>query len=322
MKPLERTIVTRLIAALAIGVACGLANYLLLRASPANVIGGDFTYPWLAARAILHGQNPYHGLHYAGLTYIEFFYPLPTALIVMPLAWIDDPQIAGSILMALAGGWLAFVLTRRRAWWPLLMFASAPIFAAATNAQWALFVMAASMTVPAIGLVVAKPNLGLPLLGMQSERRVFASAVIGGGILVLASLAIMPTWPLDWLRQLHSSPTAALYRPPILTVWGCVAALALFRLRDPKARLVLVMACVPQAGLFYDQGPLLLVAESRTELLALSLSTVVAGIAAQFRFRPGMDTLTVGALAYPFMVVGCYWPTLLLVLRRRYDTTH
>jgi hypothetical protein len=306
--------VRRIALAVIIGSALGLANFFLLRASPANVLGGDFTYPWLAARSLLHGSNPYHGLDHAGLKYGEFFYPLPTALIVLPVAWINDPQIAGSILMALAGAWLAFVLTRR-AWWPLLLFVSAPAFAAATNTQWALFVMAASMTVPAIGLVIAKPNLGLALIAMQCERRAFISAVTGGGILLLVSLVILPTWPMDWLHELRTSPTAALYHPPILTASGCVVALAGFRWRDPRARLLLVMACVPQTGLFYDQGPLLLLAASRTELLALSLCTVAAAIAAQMRLSPGMDTLTVSALAYPYMVAGCYWPALALFLR-------
>jgi hypothetical protein len=136
-----------------------------------------------------------------------------------------------------------------------------------------------------------------------------------GATLLAVSLAIRPMWPADWWNAVHETG-ARQYQIPGLTLFGAPLWLGLARWRDPDARLLVGMACVPQAAFFYDQLPLLLMAKSRAELLtAVALSHVAAFIPTVI--LPDHSTaVTLSHSLMPFVVVGLYWPALFLVMRR------
>src|SRR4029079_7018721 len=90
---------------------------------------------------------------------------------------------------------------------------------------------------------------------------------VGGGVLLAATLLIQPSWPSEWLRNLHSMPPHPM---PIQLPGGFLILLVLLRWRRPEARLMAAMACVPQLMYFADQLPLWLVPRTRRETMLLS----------------------------------------------------
>lgn len=294
---------------------------MLLAAIQSAPHAGDFTYVWFGARAVLRGLNPYTAIRAADVPYeARFYYPLTAAVLGVPLSWLRV-NVAAAMMIAITGGLSAFALTRR-AWWPLLILLSAPAYVACLSGQWSFLLVLAALVAPALGPAAAvKPNLALAMLLRHSTRRALVVAIVGGGVLLAISLAIRPSWPLDWWRTLRD-PGARQYRIPALTIEGLPLWLALARWRHTDARLVLGMAFVPQAGFFYDQLPLLLVAKSRTQLLALVVMSHVAA------FIPTVilpDHSTPAALSRSLMryvIVGLYWPALLLVMRRPARESH
>ncbi len=81
-----------------------------------------------------------------------------------------------------------------------------------------------------------------------------------------------------------------------------------------RARLVLAMACVPQNFFFYDQFPLLLAARSRTQCLAIALTSQVAGIASTMWIDPSASAPVRSAAAMPYAMLGLYLPAIACVL--------
>lgn len=271
---------------------------------------GDFYYPWLAAQHVLAGRSPYLELPGGGVypTSSAFAYPLPTALFAIPFSFLPLP-VAGALFFALSSALLAFAVTRD-GYWRLPIFLSAPFISAATQAQWSPLIVAAGL-LPALGfLAVLKPNIGLAIAAYRPTRRV----VIGGSLVLLASLAVAPHWPIEWLRNSTSSGVEALHRPPVLETGGVLLLLALLRWRAPEARLLLVMACVPQLLFWNDQLPLMLVARTRREVLLLTVLGSVGYMAWELLLAPGENY---GLAAARYIMVFLYLPALVLVLLRK-----
>src|SRR6185437_4967347 len=159
---------------------------------------GDFLYWRTAARALLHGQNPYHVIPAIAperfLT--PFFYPLPAAIATLP--FVAFPYaLGGALFVALSAGLLAFGLSRDGLH-RLGVFASAPFIISATSGTWPPIIAAAAL-LPALGfLACVKPNVGLASFVYRPRW----SMVIASGALLGVSLLILPRWPLDWWHQL------------------------------------------------------------------------------------------------------------------------
>jgi hypothetical protein len=305
----------RLVIACIIGFVFGFLTYRFLILRGPGIQGSDFTYPWLAARALIRGQEPYAAVRAATTPWTPtLFYPATAGIVVFPLAWMPV-QVAAAAFVGVGSGLLAFAVTRL-GYWRLWIFATPPMYRICLSPQWAPLLMAAALWTPALGIVVAKPNLALPLLAFQSGIRAVRNAIIGGGLLVVVSLALQPTWPVHWISTLRSTPIVGQYQLPITTVWGSCAVLALLRWRRPEARLFLGMACTPQNFFFYDQLPLFLVPASRLETITMA---VVAWIAF---FIPDVIEFRTHGLAdrsarfLPLVIVGLYLPALVLILRR------
>src|SRR5690242_13477310 len=132
-----------LLTAVVIGAMAGLDTYRRLTANP-QLNALDFTYPWRAARYVAHGDDPYRHMTPAPDTQGgPFAYPLPTALITLPLA-NTRVTIAATVFMSLSVALLVVALGRN-GYWRLLMLTSAPFFMALWNVQWAPLLIASTL---------------------------------------------------------------------------------------------------------------------------------------------------------------------------------
>src|SRR5262249_18508358 len=140
-------------------------------------------------------------------------------------------------------------------------------------------------------------------------------ALLGGGLLVLLSFALVPSWPLDWIANLRR---ASHHLPPLLVLpVGPLLLLALLRWREARGRLLLLLACVPQIYWFYDALPLALIARSWRERLLLVLCSWVGLIGVGL--NPWLlETRTPQGVRWGEIAVllATYGPALLLVLGR------
>lgn len=258
----------------------------------------DFEVLWSATRLWVNGRDPY------ALRPCCLFYPLPSLMLVWPLHWLAR-GIATALFVALPAALLAWRLSRD-ALWPLLALASPSFVMAVVLGQWTPWLLLA-MLWPAMGFLFAgKPTLGAACIAYRPT----VPAVIGGVAITLMSLALSPTWPISWLRNL---PAVIEHPSPILAPFGVLLTLALLRWRNREARLLLAMACVPQLLLFADQLPLMLVARSAREA---TLLTVGGWVAALFWYVAEADKYGAVSFAAPYVLAGCYLPALWIVLRQ------
>ena len=266
----------------------------------------DFLAFWYAARAFLHGLDPY-AVTPSGAPYFvndRFFYPFPSVLVVVPFAPFALP-VAGALFFAASSGLLAFALSRD-GYARLTLFLSFPYIMAASLGQWAPLIMAAVL-LPGLGfLAVCKPNIGVALALARPTR----AAVYGGAAVLVASLAFDVHWPMKWIANLR---TMQGHPPPLFTLAGIALIIALVRWRREDARLVLAMAAVPQLPMFADQLPLMLVARTRVEGMVLALLGHIGGVLWIKTQTPGAHPSANAAI---WVLAFAYYPALVLVLRR------
>lgn len=242
--------------ALIIGSLCGLfCAYALSRIGNG---AGDFNWQLRAARDLLAGHDPYG---YPPGPY-NIPYPLPSAMLAVPLAWLTN-YLAGGIFFGVSSGLLAWLILRNGEPWQLLLFLSWPFLYALLYAQWAPLVLCLYFTPAFLPMLLMKPQIALPLALTQRPSRLGIGLTL---VIGLASLAIYPSWPLVWLGQI--SAYQGIIPPLLILPLGPLMLLALLRYRDRKAWLLLLMAAMPQR-VIYDQLALLLIANNRREMLIL-----------------------------------------------------
>jgi hypothetical protein len=167
--------------------------------------------------------------------------------------------------------------------------------------------MAATLA-PWLGAAFAiKPTIGLAAFVYRPSWQ----AVAACAALAALSVALRPGWPLEWFdvaqRAPHSWP---------LQAWApCsfVLLLAAVRWRAPAARLLIVLACVPQLPLFADQLLLWLVPRTREESLALTASSLAAFLGWYLTTPRGVPYTSYG---WPWVLGYMYLPALTVVLRQ------
>lgn len=297
-RPLTAT--ERLAVAVVVGLGAASGVWIMLGAHP-YLWAKDFTYPWWAARALLAGANPWRVAYPFPQ---PLFYPLTAVLAAVPFAPLA-PRAAAAAFTGLSFGALAWALARTglARFWIVL---SAPAISAFSLVQWSPALLAAALYPWAGLLLVAKPTLGLALFAYRPSWR----AALGSAALVALAFVVLPRWPLDWMEAVRHTPHL---HPPVVRAGGWIALLALRRWRTPEARLVAVMALVPQNLYFYDQLPLMLVARTGREALALTACGWIAMLAA---YAGCTDPNWCGAHAEPWIVWLLYAPATLLVLLR------
>ncbi|WP_275831618.1 hypothetical protein [Roseisolibacter sp. H3M3-2] len=272
------------------------------------MVAKDFTYPWRAARALLAGQDPYVVIQPTGPYPYEsrFPYPLPAAVVTLPLAPLAA-TVGAAHFFGLSAGAFAWALLRDggglgRLW----ALAGAPFCMALAVVQWGPLVLLGAL-VPAFAWTLSlKPTLGLALFAWRPSWR----AVIGGAVLALIAMLWVPAWPLEWVRA--ATQTTG-HPAPVTQPFGWLPLLALLRWRDPDARLIAVLACVPQNPFFYDQLPLALVARSGWSAFGLAALSWVGYAGTRMHCS---DPNFCGAEAVPWTIGLVYVPATLLVLAR------
>jgi hypothetical protein len=216
----------------------------------------DFDQIWLSARALLAGQNPYLTVP-ASFPWPNY-YPLAAHLLAVPLAPL--PLSAARCAIAFLTGAAATRAVLRNHRHGMLLLATGPFLYAIQRGQWSPLILAACL-IPAWGIIAAaKPTAGLAAILYRPSR----TAVLGAVLLTLLSLLVMPRWPLDWLAAVSEQRHL---RAPLLLPGGFLIGLVLLRWRRPEARLLLLLAAVPQTVVPYELVPLAVVPHTRREVL-------------------------------------------------------
>ena len=262
---------------------------------------------WYAARALLAGQDPYEviGPHLPFPFPWPFFYPLPAALVALPIAPLPE-LVARSLFVSISGGCFAWALMQH-GYGPLLGFLSAAMIVAVELAQWSPIMAAAVVLMPLGVTAAAKPTLGAAVFLARPSRWMVLSTVILWAI----AFVLQPAWFSNWIRTLlHASARRPLhFRAPIMHPGGILVLLAMLRWRRPEARLLTAMACVPQSMILYETVPLFLVPRTLIECVAL----VVLSYAAQVGMVLSKSDLILGGR---WIVLLLYLPATIMVLRR------
>jgi hypothetical protein len=247
-------------------VTGGFAIVRFLRASGAP---SDLDQLWYAARALVHGNNPYDvvgpGRLFQWLW--PLFYPLPAVVLAVPFSFL--PIAAARIVFSVvSAGALGFAVGPRwRVTWP--MFLSTSYFLAISRNQWSPLLLA-SIWLPSLGFVIAaKPNVGFVTLAAQNRRNAVWAASLALG-LTLACVLLRPSWPREWYAIVRSLPnqTIALLQPG-----GFVLLAAVLLWRTVEGRIFLAAALVPQTPALYDALPLFAVCRTTRQTLVLTALT-------------------------------------------------
>ncbi len=214
---------------------------LIYRTSTVDPIN-DLFFPFCGASALLRGIDPYGEaclIKYQGHIYPPN--PMTTVLVAVPFAPLG---VLGSIVLwSSMTGLLVFGLLKDGAWWRLLVLLSAPYWAAFLTLQWSPLILAIALLPALLPLALVKPQIGLPVvLTNMTWRR-----VVGCGLFLVGTLVVDLTWPRRWLAQLGSYDG---YVPLLALPVGLFLLLAIVRWREKSAQFLLLMAIVPQRGIY------------------------------------------------------------------------
>lgn len=302
----------RLGLGLFIGVLC--AGLAYVNFTWRDRLAGDFTVTWRAARLLLANQNPYEQINPGGSYpwHDHFLYPLPAALIALPVA-ISPPILAGAIFFGASCGLLAFALLRQCPW-RLPLFLSSPFLVAAAVGQWSPLLVAAAISPSLQALLLTKPTLGLSIFAYRFSWKIALEIII----ILLCSLLILPSWLSDWISEIQHAPRLTSYHIPALVFppLGLILVAALFFWRQPEGRLLFILSIVPQTIWFYDQLLLWLIPRNGKESWLLTgLSWLAYGLWRLGRlFLPPEHPLY---LPDVYILTLCFIPALGLLLRAR-----
>jgi uncharacterized protein YjeT (DUF2065 family) len=306
-RTVQRLIVCTLLAVLAGDYARAQLTY--------RPVHPDIGQVWFAARAVLHGQNPY-ALIGPGRAFewpAPMFYPLPAALTLLPLAPFSE-GVAVFLFVAIGLGTFLWAVTEN-GWSGLWSLASMNLQHAVLIAQWSPLLAGAFAIAPLSAILIAKPTIGVAVFAARPSMW----AIAGTLVLILLAFVLQPGW---WREWRHAMEAATLggggrfpYTPPIIQPGGVLTLLALLRWRRPEARLLAVLACVPQTTLPYEGLLLFLVPRGWRQMLTLTVLSWCATIFVRRVYQP--DGLTQGVIAYgPTMTALLYLPCTVMVLRR------
>ena len=276
----------------------------------------DFGQVWFAARAILHGVNPYP-LVGPGLSFDwpwPLLYPIPAALVAMPFAPFPEP-VASALFATVSGALFAWALMEY-GYGPLFGFFSLAVRDASAAGQWSLL-MAATFAIPPVAtLLIVKPTVGAAMFAARPS----GWALLGGVVLCALAFLVQPSWVADWLHAVTKNaafwaPNRP-YRMIVSFPVGIFALVCLARWRRPEARLVAALACVPMTLAAYETVPLFLVPRSFWEAaLLVGLSYAQHYLALSLAPVPWTHA-SMTAVTGEMFVLLLYLPATVMVLRR------
>jgi hypothetical protein len=303
------TIARRIILATLVAVCVGTTLY--SRAIKMGLERSDFSQVLFGARALLNNADPYH-LIGTGMVYDLRWgavYPATAYVVSIPFTLFSDP-VASSLFVGISAFLLAYGATAG-SWHRLPMFPSIAFASSVQFAQWSTL-FAAMLFLPWLAALAAvKPQSAIPVIAASKSRSMLMLAVAVGIGLLIASLVMLPGWPLEWWRVIGKSTQL---KSPLLRFGGPLILLVLLRWRRQEAWLVFLLACVPQTWGWYNVLPLLAVASTYREATILSLLSSIGAIATvYFVGDPTPEKYSAwGASAVAF----AYLPAAIAVLRR------
>lgn len=286
----------------ALVIGCGAAGLSLLQAGLPHPSYSDFADLYRGAVLFRHGIDPYPAVR-AIHPDVALYYPLPALLLISPLTLLSETY-AQAIFVGVGMGALAFAGYGS----PLLIACiSASAIANVITGQWSSLITASAL-IPVLGFLwVCKPSAGLSIAAGYSSSLSLGLALLG----LLVSFAVWPGWVAVWMGALEH----AVHRPLILRPGGFVLLLALLRWRRPEARVLVVLALVPQTGALYDTVPLFLIPRTKWEAYGLVALSDIFAVTAYLNtgHRSLVDAL---AQTWPWLFALLYLPALAMVLSR------
>lgn len=290
---------------IAAAVAIGVASFAFTVIGLSHGIS-DYRFWWKATRLWLGGVDPYQFSADVPMWALDdrLFYPLPALILTIPVAWLPM-WLAGGLTLGVAGGVLAFLLSRE-GWGRFWIFATPSYIMALVVGQWSPLLMIAALSGSAGVFAAAKPTIGAAVLAYKPSWRPIAAALL----LTIGSVILMPSWPRSWL---HNLQFVIKHPAPIATLGGCWLVLAILRWRRPEGRLLFAMACVPQLLFFADQLPLYLATSNRRDTGVVTFIALMSFLAWFAAFYSRVNYVEEAA---PFVLGAVYLPLLVLVLRR------
>jgi hypothetical protein len=280
----------RIAASAAIGIAAGSFCWFVMKRLHQDA--ADFRWALHLANRLLARQNPYD-------TPLEQ-YPLTAAIFAFPFVRLQ-PELAAGLFWGISSFALAFGLMRH-GYTRLLIFLAYPYWAGLLTVQWSPLIAASGFFPLLLPATMAKPQVGLPVFLTRFGRRGLVACIVVG----LASLALMPNWPLLWLRETRNYE----HFIPILVLPGELLALALLRYRNRDSQLLFLSAVLPQRW-FFDSFILWLIPQSRREIIWTVFLSWGAGIWRWYHIPHSFTE--VGRITVIFL----YLPMLAVVLLRK-----
>jgi hypothetical protein len=292
---------------LVLGLA-GLAGWWSFRTHPETYAQprSDFALLYASAWAWLNGLDPY-GYAGPGKPYdipFSLVYPFTAVLSAVPYVYARWPDAA---FVASGAALFAFALLRRTEFRYAWFGVATPAFIyCAQMSQWSAGLIGAAL-LPWFGwLLACKPTIGAALFAAFPSLRTLGT----GGVFVLVSVILLPSWPAEWISAL---PSATHTRAPITFWGGPLIALALWQWRNPRARLLVAMSVVPHTPELYESLPLFLIPSTAPQaalLAGLNWAVVIARRLA----GPAPDYVSDMALTGQWMVWLLYLPCLGMIV--------
>lgn len=300
----------RLLVCCSLAVAVAWLVALLNRGQSAR----DFTWLYAAALQVRAGVNPYLDLGsvipaaWENARTTPLFYPLPAVLIALPFSFLPV-ELAGVVFSMLSAFLLAWALTEDGKYWRLWAFCSAPALVAFGNVQWSPLLLASVYLWWLGPIVICKPSLGL---AAWVARPRFGSLWIGSALVIL-SLLVLPSWPIDWLHNLAKSEHVS---PMLYAIPGLLALSFWASWHTSSGRFYFVWSLVPQMAFFYDGLLLWLIPATKRQMWFLCACSWFA-----FFNMPGVGgNPTFAARLVEYWLI--YLPALSLLLAQVYGGLH
>lgn len=236
----------------------------------ATRMGSDFDQFWMAARAVRAGCDVYACVG-PGRAYPfnwAFFYPLPAAMLAVPLSYASV-ETARAIFAALCGFVYAMALTYDGKWHRLPALMSWSLIEALQHGQLSPL-LASALAFPWLGgwMTAIKPSVGAALLAAQPTRRWLIVSLASGALLCAVAMLIDPHWFPKWWALARQN----LYTIPMVMRWGGVLLLfAFIRFREPNGRFLGVLALVPITSPLYESVALFFIPQTFRRALILAL---------------------------------------------------
>jgi hypothetical protein len=274
----------------------------------------DFSIAWNGAKLLLEGRNPYELIGPGREVSYPFtlHYPASTLVAAMPLTLLSE-RAADLVFVFLSASVLAFVATQEnfnRLW----IFPSAAFIISARAGQYTPLMAAGYFAPWAAVLLPIKPSTGLAVMGSWSSKRAWVSGGVSAFILLGISFLMLPNWPREWIDATTSSGE---YVSPLRKMGGFVLLLALLKWRQREARLLLLLALIPQVSSWYEGLLPMLVGRTKRECQLLSLTSSLGYLMLiPLSFMSPTQEIAIPVVG-DMMNAFCYLPALIVVLRRK-----